>query len=251
MVKESEIPALREACRIAATVLRDMVAAVEPGMNTYDLDQLGKRRMAELGAKSACFRYRVRDLVFPSHTCLSVNEEVIHGIGRLDRIIREGDNISVDVCVSHEGMIGDNATTVAVGKVSEEMARLLEVTEKALHLAIDKARVGNRVGDVSHTVQTYVEKSGFSVVRDFVGHGVGKTMHEEPQIPNFGRRRSGPKFLPGMALAIEPMVNVGSPRIEMLPDGWTAVTKDRRPAAHFEHTVLVTEEGPEILTLPA
>ena len=251
MVQESEIPTLREACRIAATVLRDMADAVEPGINTYDLDQFGKRRLAELGAESACFRYRVRDLVFPSHTCISINEEVIHGIGRLERVIREGDNISLDVCVRYQGMIGDNARTVAVGKVSGEVARLLEVAERALGLAIEKARAGNRVGDISHTVQTHVEKNGFSVVRDFVGHGVGRTMHEEPQIPNFGRRRSGAKLVPGMVLAIEPMVNAGSARVEMLPDGWTAVTKDRKPAAHFEHTVLVTDGDPEILTIPA
>lgn len=218
-------------------------------MNTYDLDQFGKKRLAEYGAESACYQYRVRDLVFPSHTCLSVNDEIVHGIGRLDRQISEGDIIAVDVCVRYRGMVGDNARTVLIGKGKPEDEKLLAVTRTALERGIAEAIVGNRVGEISHAVQSYVEKNGFSVVRDFVGHGVGESMHEEPQIPNFGRRRSGPKLVPGMALAIEPMVNAGTHKVEMLGDGWTAVTKDRKRSAHFEHTVLVTPEGPEILTV--
>jgi len=249
MLTEKQIPILREACRIAAQVLADMCECVEAGMNTYDLDQFGKKRLAEYGAESACYQYRVRDLVFPSHTCLSVNNEVIHGIGRLDREIREGDLISIDVCARYQGMIGDNARTVLIGKGRPEDEKLLAVTRTALERGISRATVGNRVGEISHTIQSYVEKNGFSVVRDFVGHGVGKTMHEDPQIPNYGRRRSGAKLLPGMALAIEPMVNAGTHKVEMLGDGWTAVTKDRKRSAHFEHTVLVTEDGPEILTV--
>lgn len=218
-------------------------------MNTYDLDQYGKSRIAELGAESACYQYKVRDLVFPSHTCLSVNDEIIHGIGRLDRQIQEGDVLSVDVCVRYQGMIGDNARTIIVGKGRPADEKLLAVTRAALERGIAVAVVGNRVGEISHTIQSYVEKNGFSVVRDFVGHGVGETMHEDPQVPNYGRRRSGAKLVPGMALAIEPMVNAGTYKVEMLGDGWTAVTKDHKRSAHFEHTVLVTPEGPEILTV--
>ncbi|MGE9289464.1 MAG: type I methionyl aminopeptidase [Puniceicoccales bacterium] len=249
MVSEKQIPVLREACEVAARVLADMADFVGAGMNTYDLDQFGKKRIAEYGAESACYQYRVRDLVFPSHTCLSVNDEIVHGIGRLDRQIQEGDVVSIDVVVRYHGMIGDNARTVIVGKGKPADEKLLAVTRTALNRGIEQAVVGNRVGDISHTIQNYVEKNGFSVVRDFVGHGVGETMHEEPQIPNFGRRRSGPKLVPGMALAIEPMVNAGTHKIEMLGDGWTAVTKDRKRSAHFEHTVLITDEGPEILTV--
>ncbi|MEM0967514.1 MAG: type I methionyl aminopeptidase [Verrucomicrobiota bacterium] len=249
MLTESQIPVLREACQIAARVLADLCDQVEVGMNTYDLDQLGKKRIAEMGAESACYQYRVRELFFPSHTCLSLNSEVVHGIGRLDREIKEGDLLSVDVCVRFQGMIGDNARTVLIGKGSAKDEKLLAVTKAALEEGISKAHAGNRVGEISHAVQSYVERNGFSVVRDFVGHGVGETMHEDPQIPNFGKRRSGQRLRPGMALAIEPMVNAGSYRIEMLDDGWTAVTKDGKNSAHFEHTVLVTEEGPEILTV--
>ncbi len=250
MIRQDQIPALREASRIAATVLEDMCRVVEAGMNTYDLDQFGKKRIAELGGRSACYQYRVRDLVFPSHTCLSLNDEIVHGIGRLDRSIAEGDLLTVDVCVTYEGVIGDNARTILIGKGSPADERLVAVTRTALERAIEKARVGNRVGEISHAVQSYVEKNGFSVVRDFVGHGVGATMHEEPQIPNFGRRKSGSRLRAGMALAIEPMVNAGSHKVEILGDGWTAVTRDGKNAAHFEHTVLVTEDGPEILTVP-
>jgi len=220
----------------------------EVGMNTYDLDQFGKKKLAEYGAASACYQYKVRDLVFPSHTCLSINEEVVHGIGRLDRQIKDGDVVSVDVCVRYEGMIGDNARTIIMGQANPKDEKLLEVTRNALERGIAQATAGNRVGEISHAIQSYVQKNGFGVVRDFVGHGVGKTMHEEPQIPNYGRRRSGAKLKPGMALAIEPMVNVGTHKIEMQGDGWTASTKDGKRSAHFEHTVLVTDGDPEILT---
>ena len=217
-------------------------------MNTYDLDQFGKKKLAEYGAASACYQYKVRDLVFPSHTCLSINEEVVHGIGRLDRQIKDGDVVSVDVCVRYEGMIGDNARTIIMGQANPKDEKLLEVTRNALERGIAQATAGNRVGEISHAIQSYVQKNGYGVVRDFVGHGVGKTMHEEPQIPNYGRRRSGAKLKPGMALAIEPMVNVGTHKIEMQGDGWTASTKDGKRSAHFEHTVLVTDGDPEILT---
>ncbi len=250
MVSEDQIPILREACRIAARVLADMCNHVEEGMNTYDLDQFGKKRMAAYGAESACYQYKVRDLVFPSHTCISINDNIVHGIGRLDHQIREGDVVSIDVCVRHRGIIGDNARTLIIGKGKPEDEKLVAVTRTALERGIAVAIVGNRVGVISHTIQTYVEKNGFSVVREFVGHGVGETMHEDPQVPNFGRRRSGVRLVPGMAIAIEPMVNAGTHKVEMQADGWTAATKDGRRSAHFEHTVLITKEGPEILTLP-
>ena len=187
---------------------------------------------------------------YPAYTCLSVNEEVVHGIGSLKRILRDGDIISVDVTVEYNGYIGDNAITIPVGTIAPRIAELLKVTEEALHLGIQQAVTGNRIGDISHAVQTFVEAHGFSIVREMVGHGVGRSMHEEPQIPNFGRRNSGEKIKPGMTLAIEPMVNLGGYAVRTLSDGWTVVTADGQPSAHFEHTVLTTDSGPEILTIP-
>jgi methionyl aminopeptidase len=175
---------------------------------------------------------------------------VVHGIGSLKRILRDGDIISVDVTVEYEGYIGDNAVTVPVGQIPPRVAELLSVTEAALALGIKQAVTGNRIGDISHAVQAYVEGHGFSIVREMVGHGVGRSMHEEPQIPNFGRRHTGEKIRPGMTLAIEPMVNLGLHQVRTLADGWTVVTADGTPSAHFEHTVLTTESGPEILTIP-
>lgn len=174
---------------------------------------------------------------------------MVHGIGTLKRVLREGDVIALDVVVAYEGFIGDNAATVPVGVVAPEVNRLLEVTEAALYEGISKANPGNRVGDISNAVQHYVESRNFSIVREFVGHGVGASMHEEPQIPNYGRKGSGARLKPGMTLAIEPMVNLGGAAVEVLPDGWTVVTADRQPSAHFEHTVLITTQEPEILTL--
>lgn len=206
--------------------------------------------MHDLGASSACYQYRVRNLVFPSHTCISINEEIVHGIARIQKVVQEGDNITIDVAVRFQGFIGDTARTLLVGEVSPEKVRLNRITREALEAGIARARAGNRVGDISHAIQRHVEKAGYSVVRDFVGHGIGRTMHEEPQVPNFGRRRSGPVLRTGMCIAIEPMVNAGTHAIEMLSDGWTAVTRDRRPACHFEQSVLITDGDPEILSVP-
>lgn len=247
--KANEIEKMRQACRVAATVLDRIRSQVAPGVNTYDLDQEAKRLIAEMGARSACHNYRIGNHTFPSYSCLSVNEEVVHGIGSLKRVLQPGDVIALDVVVWYDGFVGDNAATVRVGEVTPEVDRLLRVTEEALFQGIRRAVSGRRVGDISNSVQKYVESRGLSVVREFVGHGVGAAMHEEPQIPNFGRKGSGPKLRPGMALAIEPMVNLGRAEVEVMPDGWTVVTKDRQPSAHFEHTVLVTEGEPEILTL--
>ncbi len=245
-----EIERMRDACSIAATVLDRMCEYVKVGQPTYDLDQYGKELIEEMGAVSACFNYKVGSKTYPSYTCLSVNEEVVHGIGTLKRVLKEGDIIAIDVSVVYNDFIGDNARTVVLGAASDEILSLVKTTEEALFKGIEQAIPQNRVGDISAMVQDYVESRGFNVVRDFVGHGVGRSMHEEPQIPNFGRRNAGPKLKAGMTLAIEPMVNFGGYEVEFAEDGWTALTCDRKPSAHFEHTVLVSESGPEILTIP-
>lgn len=244
------IKRMREACAVAATVLSRLREQVRPGITTYDLDQIGRDLIASFGARSACHGYQLHSRRYPAYTCLSVNEEVVHGIGSLKRILRDGDIISLDVVVEYNGYIGDNALTVPVGAIAPRTAELLKVTAEALQLGIAQATVGNRIGDISHTVQTFVEAHGFSVVREMVGHGVGRAMHEEPQIPNFGRRNAGEKIKAGMTLAIEPMVNLGGHAVRTLSDGWTIVTTDGQPSAHFEHTVLTTDSGPEILTIP-
>jgi methionyl aminopeptidase len=241
---------MREACAIAATILARLKEQVRPGVTTYDLDQIGRDLIAAHGARSAPHGYTLGSRRYPAYTCLSVNEEVVHGIGSLKRILRDGDIISVDVTVEYNGYIGDNAVTVPVGTISPRVAELLQVTAQALVLGIKQAVVGNRIGDISHAVQTFVEAHGFGIVREMVGHGVGRSMHEEPQIPNFGRRGTGDKIKPGMTLAIEPMVNLGGHAVRTLSDGWTVVTADGQPSAHFEHTVLTTDSGPEILTIP-
>jgi methionyl aminopeptidase len=247
---DEEIQSIREACQIAATVLQQLCDAVAEGMTTYDLDQLGRKAIEALGAESACYNYRNGQHVFPGYTCISVNEEIVHGIGTMRRTIQAGDVVSIDVVVRYRGFIGDNARTVLIPPVADENQALIDATREALDYAITFARAGNRVGDISNAVQRFIKRHNYGIVREFVGHGVGPTMHEAPQIPNYGRRGSGALLKPGMALAIEPMINLGSAAIEMLDDGWTAVTRDRKPSAHFEHTVLVTGADPEILTIP-
>lgn len=250
-IKNKEgIARMRESCAIAALVLKQLKELVRPGITTYDLDQAARDFIAQKGARSACYGYQIGNRRFPAYTCLSVNEEVVHGIGSMKRVLHDGDVVSLDVVIEYNGYIGDNATSVALGSVPPRVAELLKVSEEALYLGIKEAIVGNRIGAISHAIQTYVEAHGFGVVRDLVGHGVGVSMHEEPQIPNFGRKNSGDKIKPGMTLAIEPMVNLGTYRTKTLSDGWTIVTADNSPSAHFEHTVLTTENGPEILTIP-
>jgi methionyl aminopeptidase len=249
-IKNKEgIMRMRESCAIAALVLKQLKELVRPGITTYDLDQAARDFMSQHGARSACYGYKIGSRRFPAYTCLSVNEEVVHGIGSLKRVLHDGDVVSLDVVIEYNGYIGDNATTVPLGAVSPKIAELLRVSEEALYLGIKQAIVGNRIGDISHSIQTHVEAHGFGVVRDLVGHGVGISMHEDPQIPNFGRRNAGEKIKPGMTLAIEPMVNLGTYRTKTLSDGWTIVTADNTPSAHFEHTVLTTDNGPEILTI--
>lgn len=250
-IKNKEgVSRMRESCAIAALVLKQLKELVRPGVTTYDLDQAARDFIAQQGARSACYGYQIGNRRFPAYTCLSVNEEVVHGIGSMKRVLHDGDVVSLDVVIEYNGYIGDNATTVPIGSVAPRVAELLKVSEEALYLGIKEAVVGNRIGAISHAIQTYVEAHGFGVVRDLVGHGVGTSMHEEPQIPNFGRKNSGDRIKPGMTLAIEPMVNLGTYRTKTLSDGWTIVTADNTPSAHFEHTVLTTENGPEILTIP-
>lgn len=240
---ERDLEAMRPACAVASTVLEEVAAHVRPGITTRELDQFAAERIKSYGAKSAFLGYRK----YPCHVCLSVNEQVVHGLSG-SRRVEFGDIVSIDVGVFYNGFVGDTARTVAVGGCDVAAQRLMDVTEQALHEGIRQARAGNRVVDISRAVQTYVERNGFSVVREFVGHGVGRNVHEEPQVPNFVENRTSPKLRAGMTLAIEPMVNAGRREVEMLKDGWTVVTKDGSLSAHFEHTVLITEAEPEILT---
>lgn len=241
----SEVAEMRKSCALAATLLQEVARFIEPGKTIREIDDYAGKRIHAAGARSPFLGYKG----FPGHTCISVNEEVVHGTPR-DRRIQYGDVVSLDLGVIYGGWVGDTATTVAVGEIAPEVRKLLEVTEQSLHLAIDKARSGNRLSDVSHAVESFIHQNGFSVVREFVGHGVGRTLHEEPQIPNYGPPGNGPKLKPGMTLAIEPMVNLGGSRVKVLADGWTVVAVDGRPSAHFEHTVLITDKEPEILTVP-
>lgn len=234
---------MRAAGGVAGAVLDEICAWITPGVTTKEIDNFAAARIKSYGGKSAFLGYRK----YPCHTCLSVNDQVVHGLAG-DRRVHFGDIVSIDVGVVYEGYIGDTARTVAVGGCDVLAQKLIDVTEKSLYEGIAQAVPGNRVVDISRAIQTYVERHGFSVVREFVGHGVGKSMHEEPQIPNYVDGKPSPKLRSGMTVAIEPMVNAGSPAVEVLPDGWTVVTKDGLPSAHFEHTVLITESGPEILT---
>jgi methionyl aminopeptidase len=226
-------------------LLEELRERVQPGVRTLDLEKFIERRIAQLGARPAFKGYRG----YPCCLCASVNSEVIHGIPS-ERCLKRGDILSLDMGVVVDGYYGDMAITVPVGEISESTQRLLRVTQESLQLAIEQARLGNRLGDICATVQRHVEENGYSVVREFVGHGIGRELHEEPQIPNFGQPGHGPVLKQGMVLAIEPMVNAGGPAVRVLADNWTAVTADGTLSAHFEHMVAVTRNGPDILTLP-
>jgi methionyl aminopeptidase len=239
-----EIERMRTANQLVADVLADLAAEVAPGVTTADLDRRAERLVRDAGAEPAFKGYRG----FPATLCASVNEEVVHGIPSPQRALREGDIVSLDIGVKVGGFYGDSAVTVPVGRVPEETATLLRVTSEALDRAIAQARVGGRLSDIGHVVQHWVEAHGFSIVREFVGHGIGERLHEDPQIPNYGPPGRGPKLAEGMVLAIEPMVAMGRPETRLLADGWTAVTRDGSLAAHFEHTVAVTVNGPLVLT---
>lgn len=240
---ERDIEAMRASGEVAAAVLEEVAAFIQPGVTTREIDEYASSRIKAHGAKSAFLGYRK----YPCHVCLSVNEEVVHGLANERRVLF-GDIVSVDVGVMFHGFIGDNAKTVPVGGCDVLAQKLIDVTERALYEGISAAVPGNQVVDISRAVQRYVEANGFSVVREFVGHGVGRKVHEDPQVPNFDDGKGRERLRPGMTLAIEPMVNAGSREVQMLKDGWTVVTKDGLPSAHFEHTVLITENEPEILT---
>ncbi len=240
----AELDKMRAAGRLVGEVLTELASKVAPGISTAELDELAEKRIAKAGAVPAFKGYHG----YPATICASINDEVIHGIPSGRRVLAEGDIISLDVGASIDGYFGDSAITLAVGRVSEEAATLLRVTEESLFKAIEQARPGRRLSDISHAVQHHVEAHGFSIVREFVGHGIGQRMHEEPQVPNYGEPGHGPRLAEGMVLAIEPMVNAGRAAVKVLADGWTAVTKDKSLSAHFEHTVAVTAGEPWILT---
>jgi methionyl aminopeptidase len=240
----AEIEQMRRPNQLVARILAELAAAVAPGVTTEDLDALAERRAREAGAEPAFKGYRG----FPATLCVSVNDEVVHGIPSAKRVLKPGDIISIDMGVKLGGFYGDSAVTVPVGEVPKGVTNLLDVTRQSLEKAIEKVQVGGRVSDIGHAVQSWVEAHGFSVVREFVGHGIGQALHEEPQIPNYGKPGRGAVLAEGMVLAIEPMVAMGRPETKVLKDGWTAVTRDGSLAAHFEHTVAVTKNGPLILT---
>jgi methionyl aminopeptidase len=242
---QDEIALMREAGRIVAEILDALEKAVAPGVSTWELDQLSERLIFEKGARPAFKGYKG----FPACLCTSINSEVVHGIPSRKRRLQTGDLLKLDFGVVYRGYFGDAARTVPVGKVSAEARALLTATRESLEAGIRAAVAGNHIGDIGHAVQTHVEARGYAVVRDFVGHGIGRKLHEEPQIPNYGTPGSKEKLRPGMVLAIEPMVNVGTWEVETLDDDWTAVTLDGKLSSHWEHTVLVTEQGPEVLTL--
>jgi len=242
---ESDLEAMRPACVVAATVLDEVSAFIQPGVTTQQVDDFAASRIKHYGARSAFLGYRK----YPCQICISVNEQVVHGLAG-PRHLNFGDIVSLDVGVNYHGFIGDTARTVAVGGCGVLAQKLMDVSEKALYEGIAQATLGRRVGDISRAIQNYVEANGFSVVREFVGHGVGRSMHEEPQVPNFVDGKATAKLQRGMTLAIEPMVTAGLPGVKVLNDGWTVVTQDGSLSAHFEHTVLITESEPEILTWP-
>ncbi len=244
--KEAE--KMRLACRVASDILDRVVAIIRPGITTKEVDEAAAEMMQEAGVKSAFLGYRIGHRVYPGNICISLNDEVIHGIAS-QRRIQYGDIVKLDIGVIREGWIGDTATTVPVGEVADDLLKLIRVAEESLDLAIEKCRAGNHLGDIGFAVQQHAESHGYSIVREYVGHGIGRHMHEDPQIPNYGRPGKGPKIRTGYVFAVEPMINIGSHHTKTLKDGWTVVTVDGKPSAHVEHTIAITEEGPEVLTL--
>lgn len=244
---DSEIGIMREANQIVGETLILLKNSIESGITTLDLDQIAEKHCRKLGAKPAFKGYRG----FPGSICASINEEVVHGIPSRKRKLRNGDVISIDFGVEYRGFFGDSAITIPVGRIDPQLKRLLEITRKSLESGIEEIRVGNRVSDISRAVQDVVENNGFSVVRQFVGHGIGSSLHEAPEVPNFYSGERSARLQPGMVLAVEPMVNMGSYKVKILKDGWTIVTADGKPSAHFEHSIAVTENGPLVLSMIA
>ena len=242
-----EIEKMRQACRTASEILESLSELLRPGISTKEVDEAAADLMQEAGVKSAFLGYRLGHRVFPGSICISLNDEIIHGIGS-QRRIQYGDIVKLDIGVIQDGFIGDTASTIGIGMIEQRTEELLRVTQIALRKAIEEAHEGGRVGDISAAIEEEALRSHFSVVREFVGHGVGRKLHEEPQVPNYGKRGTGPRLKAGMTLAIEPMINGGTAAVRLLDDGWTACTADKMPSAHFEHTVLITKDEPEILT---
>lgn len=240
---ERELNYLRDAGKIVAKTLVEVKKAVKPEITTQELDGIAEEYIKGCGAIPAFKGYHG----FPGNICTSLNEQVVHGIPGL-RKLKSGDNVSIDIGTVINGYYGDAAITVPVGEVDAEVQKLLDVTEESLYKGIAQAMVGNRLSDISHAIQSYAEGFGYGVVRDFVGHGIGRSMHEDPQVPNYGSPGRGPRLKSGMTLAIEPMINMGTHEVKTLDDGWTVVTVDKKRSAHFEHTIAVTSDGPEILT---
>lgn len=241
-----ELSLMKEACVISARALKLAGEAVQPGVSTYEIDKIAYDYIVSQGAKPNFLNYNG----FPATACISINNQVIHGIPSKSRVIQEGDIVSIDLGAELGGYNGDNAATFAAGEVSPEAKRLMDVTQECLYKGIEAARAGGRIGDIGHAVQSLAEAHGYSVVRQYVGHGVGASLHEAPEVPNFGTPGRGVRLLPGMTLAIEPMINVGAPGVKVQPDGWTVLTADGSLSAHFEHTVAITPDGPVIMTRP-
>lgn len=239
-----EIEKMRKACIISAEALQVAGEAVKPGVTTYEIDRIAYRYIKKQGAEPNFLNL----YGFPATACISINDEVIHGIPSKTRVLNEGDIVSIDLGAKVDGYNGDNAATFAVGKISEEAKRLCDTTRESLYKGIEQAVAGNRIGDIAFAIQTYCEERGFSVVREYTGHGVGTKLHEDPSVPNYGTAGRGQRLLPGMTIAIEPMINMGKKEIKQLPDGWTVKTLDGKMSAHFEHTIAITSNGPLILT---
>jgi methionyl aminopeptidase len=240
-----ELDLMRKAGSITAQILEEMVQMAKPGVSTGEIDKYAEKRIKDLGALPAFKGYNG----FPGCVCISLNDEVVHGIPSPKRVLKDGDIVGLDFGVIYQGWYGDSARTAVVGKVKPEIQKLVDVTRESLYKGIEQCHEGNRVFDIGHAVQNYVEGFGFSVVREFVGHGIGRALHEDPQIPNYGPKGKGLLLKVGMVLAIEPMINAGGHEVKVLSDGWTAVTVDKSFSAHFEHTVAITPKGPEILTV--
>ena len=239
-----ELTLMKEACRISAGALRVAGEAVKPGVSTWEIDQIAYEYIKSQGAEPNFLHL----YGFPATACISINDEIIHGIPSKERILKEGDIVSIDLGAKVHGYNGDNAATFACGKISEEAQRLMDTTKESLYKAIEMAVPGNKIGDIASAVQVYCEQRGYGVVREYTGHGVGRELHEDPSVPNYGKAGRGVRLLPGMTLAIEPMINEGTAAIRQMSDGWTVKTADGKLSAHFEHTVAITNDGPVILT---
>lgn len=239
-----ELLLMREACRISAGALRVAGEAVRPGISTWELDRIAYNYIKSQGAEPNFLGL----YGFPATACISINDEVIHGIPSKTRILKEGDIVSIDLGAKKDGFNGDNAATFAVGNISDEARKLMDVTRESLYEAIKAAVPGNKIGDIAFAVQSYCESHGYGVVREYTGHGIGKELHEDPSVPNYGKAGRGVRLIPGMTLAIEPMINEGTASVKVMPDGWTVKTRDAKLSAHFEHTVAITADGPVILT---